>query len=493
MSSTPKVFISYAWENQNHQDRVLALGDRLEQLGIEVILDQYEPNPNLGWPKWMQIGVESSDFVLSICTPKYKERVEERQQPGEGLGAQWEGSLIYNHLYYESEHRNKFQVIQFNQEIIGDIPLALRGTNRFVMKQFELQDSNFEALYRVLTDQPKTQRPQRGEIQYLVPRKRQSVPRSGNEVQQGQLSIFDGDMGDHPIQFDQRSSRLSGNPSGRGTYLERQSAKLIGRSWEAIERHDYQTAYQLSLKGLSINGNVHNGHMYAGFSARELGNYTDAINHFEKAINSSDNQDRVRMYLLACKVELSPDRLEEMLVEANNIYENPTQSVNMAWEYGHFLISANKPEVAEHFLRLELAKNPTDPSIIHLLAFVLWKTNRVIQAFELLEAADKSKFAPITWIDLGIARAESGRFGLAIDAIHKAVALAPGHLFATYALAEIYGLLGDIEACLFKLRELIPRRAASLKRIKTEPAFRNIVNTPAFKEFIDELTRLDLV
>jgi len=51
MESTPKVFISYSWESQEHQDKVLALADWFESNGVEVIFDQYDPNPHQTWPE----------------------------------------------------------------------------------------------------------------------------------------------------------------------------------------------------------------------------------------------------------------------------------------------------------------------------------------------------------------------------------------------------------------------------------------------------------
>ena len=51
----PRVFISYRQESERpeHQDRVLALADRLIKWGIETYLDQYEQNP----PEWVSITV----------------------------------------------------------------------------------------------------------------------------------------------------------------------------------------------------------------------------------------------------------------------------------------------------------------------------------------------------------------------------------------------------------------------------------------------------
>lgn len=40
MSKT--TFISYSWDNENHTDWVLNLGNSLVSFGLDVILDQYD-------------------------------------------------------------------------------------------------------------------------------------------------------------------------------------------------------------------------------------------------------------------------------------------------------------------------------------------------------------------------------------------------------------------------------------------------------------------
>lgn len=58
--SSPSVFISYSHDSPEHVDRVLKLADRLVAEGLEVILDQYEPAPPEGWPRWMDKRIRDS-------------------------------------------------------------------------------------------------------------------------------------------------------------------------------------------------------------------------------------------------------------------------------------------------------------------------------------------------------------------------------------------------------------------------------------------------
>ncbi|MBI3721005.1 MAG: toll/interleukin-1 receptor domain-containing protein, partial [Fimbriimonas ginsengisoli] len=228
VARVPKVFISYAWENQAHQDRVLALADWLEQSGVEVIFDQYEPNPSMGWANWMACAIEKSDFVLSVCTQAYRQRVMEDQPAGIGLGVQWEGSLISNALSSGGEGRKKFLVVQFDAEELHAIPTALAGRARFVISEFDLNGAQCQRLYRLITDQPEVVRPTRGELILLPSRARTVVPRSGLHRVQG--------LGKMNLRAPEPRERKSGErslpktPGGRGTAAHRMAIALMRKA-----------------------------------------------------------------------------------------------------------------------------------------------------------------------------------------------------------------------------------------------------------------------
>ena len=62
----PRVFISYTHESPEHEDRVLALADRLREDEVDANIDQYEEAPPEGWPRWMVNQITEADFVLVI-------------------------------------------------------------------------------------------------------------------------------------------------------------------------------------------------------------------------------------------------------------------------------------------------------------------------------------------------------------------------------------------------------------------------------------------
>ena len=88
-TSMTKVFISYSWDNDNHKAWVRELSARVRSDGIVVTLDQWHLVPGDQLPEFMERSVRESDYVLIVCTHKYKVRSNNRQG---GVG--YEGDII---------------------------------------------------------------------------------------------------------------------------------------------------------------------------------------------------------------------------------------------------------------------------------------------------------------------------------------------------------------------------------------------------------------
>jgi hypothetical protein len=167
MPERPTVFISYAHESDDHAARVLAFADKLVADGIDVILDQYNPHPPQGWPAWMDDGLNRANFVLMVCSPAYYRRVKRREAAGKGLGVQWEGNLIYNALYGNVSQGDKFIPVLLTGFSPDDIPELACGFTRYQIDAFTLDDAGYERLYRHLTGQPVTPKPELGTLKQL--------------------------------------------------------------------------------------------------------------------------------------------------------------------------------------------------------------------------------------------------------------------------------------------------------------------------------------
>lgn len=164
----PKVFVSYSHDSQEHLDRVLRLSNKLRSDGIDAILDQYEESPAEGWPRWMDRGIETADFVLVVCTEIYSKRVSGSEVEGVGNGIKWEGGLIYQHLYNAGGKNAKFIPVVFEKDSQQHIPLPLQGAT------FYDADAEYEKLYSRLRGLGKT-KPELGPLKEMPSRERKTL------------------------------------------------------------------------------------------------------------------------------------------------------------------------------------------------------------------------------------------------------------------------------------------------------------------------------
>ena len=164
----PKVFISYSHDLQEHSECVSELSDQLRTDGIDCILDQYEDSPSEGFPRWMDRQIRAADFVLMICTPIYYCRVMGEEEPGRGLGVQWESSTIYQYIYNDGTMNTRFIPVLLEGATINDIPVPWQGTKYY----HPTTEEGYEGLYRRLTNQPFTPKGELGKLRQMPPRKR---------------------------------------------------------------------------------------------------------------------------------------------------------------------------------------------------------------------------------------------------------------------------------------------------------------------------------
>jgi hypothetical protein len=145
-----RVFISYSHDSTEHQQRVLALAERLRKDGVDAQLDQYVAGtPRKGWPRWMEDQLDWAQFVLVICTGTYQRRFLGREEPGKGKGADWEGSLITLELYHARSDTSKFVPVLFDPEDNRFIPGQLSGHTHYLLNS----EDNYAKLYDFLTGQ----------------------------------------------------------------------------------------------------------------------------------------------------------------------------------------------------------------------------------------------------------------------------------------------------------------------------------------------------
>ncbi|OQX13491.1 MAG: hypothetical protein BWK73_11960 [Thiothrix lacustris] len=156
------VFISYSHDSDAHRERVLALSNRLRADGIDCDIDQYNPAPEQGWPRWMMQGIQQADYVLLVCTETYCKRLELEEEKGKGLGVKWEGSLIFNILYRNETFNTKFIPLVFDAENKAHIPDILFGYDYHDLSQ----PRGYDSLYRHIRGELGAEKPLLGKPRY---------------------------------------------------------------------------------------------------------------------------------------------------------------------------------------------------------------------------------------------------------------------------------------------------------------------------------------
>jgi hypothetical protein len=172
--AAPRLFISYSHDSVAHEDRVLALANRLRHDGVDTMIDQYDTAPPDGWPMWMDREIRKADSVAMVCTETYLRRVEGRELPGKGRGVLWEAKLIYNSLYLEDSKVQRFNPILFGGGQVSHIPRPIRGSTYYQVDSAE----GYEDFYRHLTGQPRHGKPAVGKLKALPAIEPQSYPAS---------------------------------------------------------------------------------------------------------------------------------------------------------------------------------------------------------------------------------------------------------------------------------------------------------------------------
>ena len=79
---------------------MLKLATRLRGDGVATVLDQWHLIPGDQLPAFMEKAVRESDYVLLVCTPRYRDRSERRVG---GVG--YEGDIITGQVLTTRNHR----------------------------------------------------------------------------------------------------------------------------------------------------------------------------------------------------------------------------------------------------------------------------------------------------------------------------------------------------------------------------------------------------
>lgn len=104
---TPKAFISYSWDSDEHKQWVLAFATRLRGDGVEVTLDQWHLHPGDQLTAFMEWAIRDNDYILIVCTPHYADRSNRRAG---GVG--YEGDIMTAAIFTQRNERKFIPVFR---------------------------------------------------------------------------------------------------------------------------------------------------------------------------------------------------------------------------------------------------------------------------------------------------------------------------------------------------------------------------------------------
>lgn len=161
-----KVFVSYSWDSDEHQQRVKQLVDVLRGYGFEATMDLYALNPPEGLPAWMLSSIRKADYVLMVITETYRRRCEGDEDPGKGKGVKWETGIITRKIFQDEFINGKFLPVLLDRADAKSMPSVLVGN-----VYFDVSDpKELERLVRLMSDQPEYVPPPIGRTPILPPR-----------------------------------------------------------------------------------------------------------------------------------------------------------------------------------------------------------------------------------------------------------------------------------------------------------------------------------
>lgn len=148
--NNPRTFISYAWESEEVKKWVKKLATELRNDGIDAKLDQWEVVPGDQMPHFMEKSVRENDYVLIICTPKYKTKSENRIG---GVG--YEGDIMTAEVLQNSNHRKFIPILKSGTKETS-IPSWLQGKYYVDLSNENHFDNNYSDLTTTLLNNRET-------------------------------------------------------------------------------------------------------------------------------------------------------------------------------------------------------------------------------------------------------------------------------------------------------------------------------------------------
>ncbi|MDD2540963.1 MAG: toll/interleukin-1 receptor domain-containing protein [Desulfuromonadaceae bacterium] len=146
--TNPRVFVSYAGDDQVNAKWVKELAINLRQNGVDARLDKFHLKPGTDLPQWMTNELIMADKVILVCDYSYMIKADVRKG---GVG--WETMIIQGDMLTQGETRNKYIAIVRENEIDKGLPIYMKSKLAFHWKkQDKMIDDDFKELLFAIFD-----------------------------------------------------------------------------------------------------------------------------------------------------------------------------------------------------------------------------------------------------------------------------------------------------------------------------------------------------
>ena len=156
----PKIFISYAWGDEEYQGLVLAFAEKLVGDGIDVILDRWDLTEGNDTYAFMEKSVNDTSItnVLMLLDPIYAQKADGHKG---GVGTE---TQIISAKVYQEVSQDKFIPIVMKRDEEGNVckPTYLQGRLHFDLSDPEKYDAEYTRLVKKLYGVEVFEKPQLG-------------------------------------------------------------------------------------------------------------------------------------------------------------------------------------------------------------------------------------------------------------------------------------------------------------------------------------------
>jgi len=137
-------FISYSWDDDAHREWVRKLAERLRADGVDVSIDRWSMVPGDQLPALMERAIRENQFVIIVCTPRYKSRSDAREG---GVG--YEGDIMTAEVM-TSQNNRKFIPVLRNGIWAQSAPSWLLGKYHINLSGEPYSERDYADLVRTL-------------------------------------------------------------------------------------------------------------------------------------------------------------------------------------------------------------------------------------------------------------------------------------------------------------------------------------------------------